>query len=254
MNTRELQVALFRLGFDPGIIDGADGPHTHGALVAYQVSCALSSADTFAAIEKDLALLPLFVESKYLNRAHRPQSTSIDNIVIHTMESAEKPGTALNVANWFANKSAPTYPAPQASAHYCVDNKQIVQCVLECDVAWHAPGANHNGIGIEHSGIAAQSDAQWHDDYSKGVLKLSARLVAKLCLRFSIPVQRLSVGELRAGGRGICGHIDCTNAFSNGRGHTDPGPNFPWDEYIAMVKAEMVELASLQNGMLFLIR
>src|SRR6476469_11249703 len=89
------------------------------------------------------------------------RSNPIDVIVIQTMESPEKPDTAESVAAWFAGSSA-----PQASAHYCIDANSVVECVRDTDVAWHAPGANHNGIGLEHAGRAAQSAADWNDEYS----------------------------------------------------------------------------------------
>lgn len=235
ISIRDQQIMLFRLGFEPGPIDGVDGPKTRAALSAFVAS---SPESLPAAASR----LPSFIESKNLTRANRPHSTPIDLIVIHTMESAEKPQQARAVARWFANLLAPTYPAPQASAHYCVDDAEVVQCVLECDIAWHAPGANHNGIGIEHSGFASQTPAQWDDLYSRAVLARSAELVAKLCLRFKIPMQWLTPGELGAGGRGIVGHVDCTNVFSGGRGHTDPGQNFPKGSYLQQVKVAAARL------------
>ena len=156
-------------------------------------------------------------------------------MVIHTMEAPEKPTMAENVARWFAGKTA-----PQASAHYCVDSGLVVQCVLEKDVAWHAPGANSNGIGIEHSGYARQTAEEWADDYSECMLALSAKLTAEICTRYSIPVVRLTVDDLRSKARGLCGHVDVTNAFNGGRGHTDPGPHFPWEHYLELVSAAMV--------------
>src|SRR5689334_17566080 len=62
-------------------------------------------------------------------------------IVLHTMENPEKPKGASAVAHWFASDAA-----PKASAHYCVDNAEVWQCVGELDVAWGAPGANRYGI------------------------------------------------------------------------------------------------------------
>src|SRR3982750_3889302 len=90
-----------------------------------------------------------FVQARNFTRG---RSNHIDVLVIHTMESPEKPDTAESVANWFAGSTA-----PQASAHYCIDANSVVQCVQDGDVAWHAPGANHNGIGFEHAGRAAQT-------------------------------------------------------------------------------------------------
>ena len=82
----------------------------------------------------------------------------IDLLVIHTMEAPEKPDTAENVAKWFAGSTA-----PQASAHYCIDADSIVQCVQDRDVAWHAPGANHNGLGFEHAGTAGRKTVMDRD-------------------------------------------------------------------------------------------
>ncbi len=52
-------------------------------------------------------------------------------VVMHTMEAPEKPGTAMAVAEWFAGPKA-----PQASAHYCIDAVDVIQCVPEDVVAW----------------------------------------------------------------------------------------------------------------------
>jgi N-acetyl-anhydromuramyl-L-alanine amidase AmpD len=172
-----------------------------------------------------------FIQAKNCGPARPNQK--IDLCVIHTMEAAERPGTARNVAMWFGGLTKAA--APQASAHYCLDAADTIQCVKEDVVAWAAPGANKNGIHIEHAGYAAQTPIQWGDAYSQAVLERSAQLAADICKRHAIPIVRLSVADLQAGKRGLCGHIDITNAFNHGKGHTDPGPNFPWDAYIAMV-------------------
>jgi N-acetyl-anhydromuramyl-L-alanine amidase AmpD len=163
----------------------------------------------------------------------RGRANPIDVIVIHTMESPEKPDTAESVAAWFAGSTA-----PQASAHYCVDADSVVECVHDSDVAWHAPGANHNGIGIEHSGRAAQGAAEWADDYSAQMLELSAQLVADKCAKYDIPVVWLHPAELRAGRRGITGHAQVSEAFKR-TDHTDPGKSFPVQRYLALVRAHM---------------
>lgn len=245
MSILTVQRTLFRLGYDPGGCDGADGPKTEAALAAFA-----HDHDTVLVTRNEIE--PILIEAaSHLDPlilsqwtdgagklqlrytpANRPHSSPIDLIVIHTMEAPEKPKTAHNVAAWFASKQG-----PQASAHYCVDDEEIIQCVLECDVAWHAPGVNNNGIGIEHAGFASQTPEQWDDDYSLAVLAKSAELSARLVRRFSIPIQKLSVSELANHGRGFVGHVDATNAFCNGHGHTDPGIHFPWDKYLDMVRA-----------------
>jgi len=146
------------------------------------------------------------------------------------MEAPEKPGTARGVAEWFAGPNA-----PMASAHYCIDAIEVVQSVPENVVAWAAPGANKRGIHLEHAGYASQNPAAWDDDYSNAVLARSAELAADICRRYLIPIVRLGPADLRVGLRGLCGHVDVTNAFNDGHGHTDPGPAFPWDRYLALI-------------------
>jgi len=170
-----------------------------------------------------------FIQARHYNAAAR---TAIDWVVVHTMETPEDVDRAHKVASWFASSAA-----PQASAHYCVDDEHVVQCVRHEDIAWHAPGANRNGIGVEHAGCAAQTAAAWDDAYSRKVLAQSAVLVAGLCLAYAIPIARLTPEDLRAGRRGICGHADVTSAFHGGNGHWDPGPHFPWTAYVDLVRA-----------------
>jgi N-acetyl-anhydromuramyl-L-alanine amidase AmpD len=74
------------------------------------------------------------------------------------------------------------------------------------------------------------------------MLRRSAVLVADVCARYAIPIYKLSTAEVLAGVRGICGHADVTNAFRKGD-HSDPGPHFPWDHYL-----ELVRVASQAQG------
>jgi len=173
-----------------------------------------------------------FIQSRNYNKAHR---SDIRLVVIHTMENPEKPGTARQVAQWFASLAA-----PKASAHACIDNQEVILCVHEEDVAWAAPGANRDGYHIEHAGRAAQDDAGWHDEYSRAMLRLSAVHAAEGCQRYDIPAVKLTVEEGRAGkAKGFGGHVDVTFAFRKST-HTDPGKSFPWDEYLAMVRECML--------------
>lgn len=167
-----------------------------------------------------------FVQARNYTPANR---TSVDVIVVHTMETPESAGRAWSVAQWFGGSTA-----PQASAHYCVDDTEVVQSVKDEDVAWHAPGANSDGIGIEHAGAASQSKAQWQDPYSAAQLKLSAKLAASLASRYEIPVKWLSVEDLKDNKRGITSHNNVSLAFRQST-HTDPGVSFPVDRYLKMV-------------------
>ncbi len=157
----------------------------------------------------------------------------INHVIIHTMEAPEGANTAESVSRWAAGPTA-----PKASWHYAVDANSVVQCVLEKDVAWAAPGANHDGIQVELAGRAGQTAAQWADADSKATLALAALLTADVCKRHDIPAVRLTVADMIAGRRGITGHHTVSLAFK-GSSHWDPGPAFPWDAFIGMVREAM---------------
>ena len=174
-----------------------------------------------------------FIAARNFTKLDKPRK--IDLIVIHSMEAPEASTTAIRVATWFAGKDA-----PKASAHFCVDNENIIQCVADNDVAWHAPGANSNGIGIEHAGFARQTIDEWNDDFSRSMLELSAQLSADLCVKYGIPPLSLDAEALKAGKRGITTHKAVTDAFNGGKGHWDPGPGFPMANYCTRVAELMV--------------
>lgn len=153
-------------------------------------------------------------------------------VVLHTMETGENSSIAENIgAGWFTNPNA------QASAHYCVDDNSIVQCVNEGDYAWASgPTGNLNGIQIEMAGRAAQSRADWLDDYSRAMLERTAALTADICKRHGIPVRVLSDEQVARGEAGITTHASLARVFRE-TDHSDPGPDFPWDFFMERVQA-----------------
>ncbi|MDF5708860.1 MAG: N-acetylmuramoyl-L-alanine amidase [Nostoc sp. S4] len=159
------------------------------------------------------------------------QKREVRVIVIHTMEAPEKGTTAENVAKYFQNLPSNN----KASAHLCIDNNSIVQCVLDNDVAYAAPGANHNGIQLELAGYSNQNRDDWFDEYSKALLENAANAAAQYCLKYNLPRKHLSNAELKAGKEGIIGHVQATEVFKLSD-HTDPGENFPWDYFIDRVE------------------
>lgn len=164
-------------------------------------------------------------------RHYTPTSgRQIDLVVLHDMEAPEKPTTAENVARWFAGENA-----PRASAHWCHDNDSSVRCVEDRDVAWHAPGANHNGLGHELAGYARQSRAEWLDGFSSAMLERQvAPQVRRDCDRYGIPRRFVGPADLVRGVRGITIHRYVSEAFHRST-HWDTGYHFPEGEFLEMV-------------------
>ncbi len=165
-----------------------------------------------------------FVPAKNFTKVARKRGVRV--IVIHSMEAPEKGDTA----EYFRTTTR------QASAHICVDNNSIVQCVLDNDIAWAAPGANSDGIQIELAGFARQRREDWLDPYSTLVLENAANAAAQYCLKYDIPVVRLSDQAL--GGKlakGLVSHAQVSEVFKKSD-HTDPGTGFPWDYFLGRVQ------------------
>ncbi len=173
-----------------------------------------------------------FKQARSYTQVYGPQR-KIDLIVLHSMEASEASTTAEAVANWFASPGA-----PRASAHYCIDDDSIVQCVRDADIAWAAPGSNGNGLQIEHAGYARQTREQWLDPFSSRMLELSAKLVARACALYQIPPVFIDREGLKRKERGITTHNEVTWAFRKST-HTDPGRHFPMDHYLDLVKTEL---------------
>lgn len=164
-------------------------------------------------------------------------------IVIHYTAGAERSTSAEDGAAYDARRTDGT------STHYFVDRDSIIQCVRTSD---RANAARHRGnrLGIQYELCGTQQTrAQWLDAASLPTLRNAARQVARDCKKYGIPVRRLSVAETRRawtefpnGPRGIVGHVDCTRAFpEDGGDHTDPGPEFPWTDFLAMVREEIAK-------------
>lgn len=178
---------------------------------------------------------------KYVPAAkHGGSQSSVVRIVIHGTVSPCVEGGAGNVARYFQSKSA------GGSAHYIVDPGETVAAVRENVVAYHAP-PNTSTIGVELCDPQAGPSSRWDDDNHQRMLQRAAVLVRQIAARWDVPLRRLSVADVRAGKRGICGHVDVSHAFGQ-TDHSDPGAAFPWDEFMHLLNnAEGEPLAKPVN-------
>lgn len=190
----------------------------------------------------------------YIPAAHTSPGTNLppNRIVIHGTVSPTVRGGARAIAHYFAGAGA------GGSAHYVIDPGEIVQCVKDSTIAWHAP-PNFRSLAVELTDWVtlaearrhdrawvgkspAQWAARWTDRDHQSMLRLAAGLVSCLCSTYSLPEIKLTSTDLIAGGRGICGHVDVSRAWYQ-TNHIDPGADFPWTQFIGYVTSASDRLA-----------
>lgn len=136
---------------------------------------------------------------------------------------------AEGTAAYFADGSG----GRAASAHYVEDVDSEAHCVPDSTVAYHAP-PNSRSLGIEICGRAHWTREQWLSPKVWPAVARAAARTRELCDRHRVPTVRIGPAELRAGRKGVCGHIDISHAWGRTT-HTDPGDGFPWPEFMAAV-------------------
>lgn len=139
-------------------------------------------------------------------------------------------GVAANTAAYFSR------PTTQASAHYIEDIEDEQHCVPDDVIAWHAP-PNKGSIGIEICGEASYNREEWLSPEVWPAVEKAAARARELAARFDVPLVRLNADDLLKGWRGVCGHVDVSEAWHESD-HTDPGPDFPWDAFMALLGPE----------------
>lgn len=85
-------------------------------------------------------------------------------------------------------------PTRYASAHYGVGPSEVHQYVAEENTAWHASNLtiNRQSIGIEHEGGRLLLDGT-REKPTEATLKRSAELVASICKRYNLPIDRNTI-------------------------------------------------------------
>lgn len=175
---------------------------------------------------------PPFIGARYHGGSQTPRA-----IVMHATVSPDDPGTARNIAKWWAGPTS-----PKSSAHYIVDPRETIQAVGDHTIAWHC-GYNTGSIGVELCDEQTGPATRWQDADSKAILARAATLVAQLCLAYGIEPVRPSIADLRRKGpHGIYGHDDSRRAFGNTT-HTDPR-DFDWPAFLRLVRAEIARLSA----------
>lgn len=149
-------------------------------------------------------------------------------VVIHCTVSPCARGGARDTAAYFRGRSS------GGSAHYAVDPGEVVQPAYDSVICWHAP-PNPHSLGVEQCDPMKGKGNRWKDADHQAMLKRGAELVAQLCLAYDIPIQRIDATDLKLGRKGICGHDDVSDAFHQSS-HWDPGPAFPWEDFMGMVR------------------
>lgn len=176
-----------------------------------------------------------FVPAKFFRKVDGERRVRL--IVIHSMEFPEKGDTAEECAKFFQDPRDKHGKPRPASAHVCIDNNSIVQSVLDNNIPAAAPGANNDGIHLELAGFAKQTEADWLDDFGKQLLENAAEAAAQYCLKYDIPVLRLTNPDLANGKtKGFASHGQVSEVFKLSD-HTDPGRSFPWEFFLTAVAA-----------------
>jgi hypothetical protein len=158
-------------------------------------------------------------------------------IVFHSMECPLQGGYARSLTNWALTPESAG--GPQASWHRGYGPDERVYFIPDELGAWHASEANPLSIGLEQTGYAAYTRAQWTTPDGMKMLDAVAVDVAAICKRDGIPARWLTTAEVRAvldsGNRSIKGF--CYHRQVDPETRTDPGNGYPADIMLAKVKA-----------------
>ncbi|ADZ82574.1 peptidoglycan recognition protein family protein [Cellulosilyticum lentocellum] len=113
-----------------------------------------------------------------VNQYSRPGTKlkQVKNIVVHWVGNANS--TAIANRNYFESlKERKSF----ASSHYIIGLQgEIIQCVPESEIAYHANNANSYSIGIE------VCHPDWQGKFSEITYKSLINLLADLCKRYSL--------------------------------------------------------------------
>ena len=161
-------------------------------------------------------------------------------IILHTDESAyDYAAKRIRDLGWSAKRLAEYQQSPSAGGSYTgAGDRDGLTCRIAEDgsVTWSTGNlGNSLGINFCFAGTTAHyTRAQWLERMTQ--LRAGARVVAYWAAKYNIPVRKLQPGDMKARRKGIGGHDDARELGSTT--HWDPGPGFPWDVFLDLVKKE----------------
>jgi N-acetyl-anhydromuramyl-L-alanine amidase AmpD len=162
----------------------------------------------------------------YAGKAHNGgprQLSEITTVVIHDTEGATDEGGAITLTT-----------RTDASSHLVLDDDSCYRLLGDGIVAWTQQW-NQTALAIEQAGFASWSTATWLD-HDK-MLRRAAYWTAWWCLRYDLPREWLDVTDLNAGKiRGITSHNNVSLSNLSASTHTDPGPHYPYDQFMKFVR------------------
>lgn len=122
-------------------------------------------------------------------REHNRPGSLITPTAIVVHRTADFGATALNIRNWFNRGQK------QVSSQYILDRKELVRCIPEWEMAWHAGGVGNNPNWHEGNpnrfaiGIEVCEDYPYNADTSAD--HLLPIILTDVALRWSIPLERV---------------------------------------------------------------
>jgi hypothetical protein len=156
--------------------------------------------------------------------------------VFHSMETPLRAGYAASIARYFAG-------GPGTSCHYNVDPAETWGVLPDDLVAWHVGNANSRSIGLEQSGRAAMSRAEWTSPEGMAQHHRAAEIVRHARDEYGIGIYLMSDQQLRDAhaGRIVGGwttHDQCRRVIG-GTTHTDPGRGWPADIVLSLAAGQV---------------
>lgn len=174
--------------------------------------------------------------------------------VLHSAETPLQVGMAAAIARMFA------VTKEDKSCHYMTDPAETWGVLDDLLTAWHCGNGNPASVGLEQSGRAAMSRAQWLAGGEAGPgyaqLRRNATVMQAQRDRYGIGCwwmtdQQIRDAHARKITGGWCTHDDARRVLG-GTTHTDPGNGFPADLQMQLANHDgedltMADAASLEQ-------